>query len=44
VVDRPHDADASVHQEVPALSGLDQDLGCGLPFLDVLFGLGSFMM
>ena len=37
-VQRPQHPDPSVHQEVPALSGLDKDPAGGLPFLKLLLG------
>ena len=37
-VQRPHDTDARMHQEVAAFCGADQATDSGLPFLDVLLG------
>jgi hypothetical protein len=41
-IERPQHADARVHQKVAALSGADQATDRGLPFLEILPGLGKF--
>jgi hypothetical protein len=38
-VQRPHDTDARVHQEVAAFRGADQAGHRGLPFLEILLSL-----
>jgi hypothetical protein len=38
-VQRPHDTDARMHQEVAAFCGADQATDCPLPFLEVLLSL-----
>jgi hypothetical protein len=36
-VQRPHDADTSVHQEIPAFRGADQAVDCRLPMRPLSF-------
>jgi hypothetical protein len=38
-IERPHDADARMHQEVATFGGADQASDGGLPLVELLFGL-----